>query len=155
MLSETLGTKFSEISNEIHTCSFKKTHFKISPANWRSFCTGIDELTLYEHSFIFFSASDASANWFAFKRLVVNNIYCHRTNQPSGGHVWVTANCPLMNMLWVLVNNSLCGMMASVVLWSLINRCTFSNTALYKTHVWIMPQTGIKIRFNIAQEVWS
>ena len=33
-----LGTKFNEISIEIHTFSFKKMHLKMSSAKWRPFC---------------------------------------------------------------------------------------------------------------------
>ena len=38
-----LGTKFSEISSEIHTFSFKqKRHLKVSSATWWSFCLGLN-----------------------------------------------------------------------------------------------------------------
>ena len=39
-----LGTKFSEISIEIHTFSFNKMHLKMS-VKWRPFCLGLNELT--------------------------------------------------------------------------------------------------------------
>ena len=44
-----LGTNFSEILTEIHTSSFKKTHFKMSYANWRSFCIGFNVLNVFVH----------------------------------------------------------------------------------------------------------
>ena len=40
-----LGTKFNEISIEIHTFSFKKMHLKMSSAKWRPFCLGLNVLT--------------------------------------------------------------------------------------------------------------
>ena len=39
-----LGTNFSDVFIEIHTLSFKKTHFKMSPAKRRSFCCGLNVL---------------------------------------------------------------------------------------------------------------
>ena len=44
-LIRTLGTNFSEILNEIHTSSFRKMHVKMSPAKWRLFCLGLNEIT--------------------------------------------------------------------------------------------------------------
>ena len=44
LLIEPLGTNFSEISNEIHTFSFKKMHLKMSSAKWRPFCLGLNVL---------------------------------------------------------------------------------------------------------------
>ena len=41
-----LGTKFSEIVNVIHTFSLKKMHLIISSGKWRSFCLGLNVLTL-------------------------------------------------------------------------------------------------------------
>ena len=38
LLIRTLGTNFSEILSKIHTFSFKKNHFKMSSAKWRSQC---------------------------------------------------------------------------------------------------------------------
>ena len=40
------GTNFSEILIGIHTFSFKKIHLKMSSAKWRSFCLGLNVLTL-------------------------------------------------------------------------------------------------------------
>ena len=45
LLIQPLGTKFSEILIEIYTFSFKKMHFKMSSAKWRSFCLGLNVLT--------------------------------------------------------------------------------------------------------------
>ena len=42
-----LGTNFSEILIKIETCSFKKTHLKVSSAKWRPFCLGLNVL-IYE-----------------------------------------------------------------------------------------------------------
>ena len=39
-----LGTNFSEILIEIHTCSFKKMHMKMSSGKWRPFCLGLNVL---------------------------------------------------------------------------------------------------------------
>ena len=39
-----LGTNFSEILMKIYLFSFKKMHLKISSANWRPFCLGLNEL---------------------------------------------------------------------------------------------------------------
>ena len=41
-----LGTNFSDILIEILTFSFKKMHLKMSSAKWRSFCLGLNELSL-------------------------------------------------------------------------------------------------------------
>ena len=41
-----LGTNFSDILIGIQTCSFKKTHLKMSSAKWRSFCLGLNVLKL-------------------------------------------------------------------------------------------------------------
>ena len=42
LLIGSLGTNFSEISIEIHTFSFKKTHFKLFSGKWRPFCLGLN-----------------------------------------------------------------------------------------------------------------
>ena len=39
-----LSNKIIEIVIKFHTFSFKKMHLKISPAKWRPFCTGGDDL---------------------------------------------------------------------------------------------------------------
>ena len=44
-LIRTLGTNFSEILNEIHAFSFRKTHLKMSSAKWRPFCLGLNVLS--------------------------------------------------------------------------------------------------------------
>ena len=41
-----LGTNFSEILIEIYTFSFKKMRFKLSSGKWRTFCLGLNVLTL-------------------------------------------------------------------------------------------------------------
>ena len=41
-----LGTKFNEISIEIHTFSFKKMHLKMSSAKWRPFFLGLNVLSM-------------------------------------------------------------------------------------------------------------
>ena len=41
-----LGTNFSEILIEIHAFSFKKMRLKVSSANWRPFCIGLNELRI-------------------------------------------------------------------------------------------------------------
>ena len=41
-----LGTKFNEISNEIHTFSFKKMHLNRSSAKWRPFFLGLNVLSM-------------------------------------------------------------------------------------------------------------
>ena len=46
LLTEPLGTKFSETLIGIQTFSFKKMHLKMSSAKWRPFCLGLKELTL-------------------------------------------------------------------------------------------------------------
>ena len=40
-----LGTKFNEISIEIHTFSFKKMHLKMSSAKWHPFCLGLNVIS--------------------------------------------------------------------------------------------------------------
>ena len=45
LLIRTLGTNFSEISNEICTFSLRKMHLKIS-AKWRRFCLSLNVLTV-------------------------------------------------------------------------------------------------------------
>ena len=40
-----LGTNFREISIKILAFSFKKMHLKVSSANWRPFCLGLNVLT--------------------------------------------------------------------------------------------------------------
>ena len=44
LLIRPLGTKFSEISIEILTFSFKKMRLKLSSAKWRPFCLGLNVL---------------------------------------------------------------------------------------------------------------
>ena len=39
-----LGTNFSEILGVIHSFSFSKMHLKMSPAKWRLFGLGLNEL---------------------------------------------------------------------------------------------------------------
>ena len=46
LLTEPLGTKFSEILIGIQTFSFKKMRLKMSSAKWRPFCLGLNDLTL-------------------------------------------------------------------------------------------------------------
>ena len=41
----TFRTHFSEIVSEIHTFSFKKTHFKMSSGKWWPSCLGLNVLT--------------------------------------------------------------------------------------------------------------
>ena len=41
-----LGTNFNETSIEIHTFSFKKIHLKLSSGKWRTFCLGLNVLTV-------------------------------------------------------------------------------------------------------------
>ena len=50
LLTEPLGTNFSELLIEIITFSFKKMHLKMSSGNWRPFCLGLNELTHYRDS---------------------------------------------------------------------------------------------------------
>ena len=45
LLTGPLGTNFSEILIGIQTFSFMKMHLKMSSANWRPFCTGLNVLT--------------------------------------------------------------------------------------------------------------
>ena len=45
-LIESMGINFSDILIEIKTFPFKKIHLKISSAKWRSFCFGLNVLTL-------------------------------------------------------------------------------------------------------------
>ena len=40
-----LGTKFNEISIEIHSFSFKKMHLKMSSAKWGPFCLGLNVIS--------------------------------------------------------------------------------------------------------------
>ena len=49
MLIGPLGTKFNEISIEIHIFSFKKIHLKLSSGKWRPFCLGLNVLNSYHH----------------------------------------------------------------------------------------------------------
>ena len=41
------GTNFNETSIEFHTFSFKKIHLKLSSGKWRSFCFGLNVLTMW------------------------------------------------------------------------------------------------------------
>ena len=45
LLIEPLRIKFSEISIEIHTFSFKEMHLKMSSGKWLPFCLGLNVLT--------------------------------------------------------------------------------------------------------------
>ena len=47
LLNGTLGTNFGEILGEIHSFSFSEMHLKMSPAKWRLFGLGLNELTSY------------------------------------------------------------------------------------------------------------
>ena len=49
LLIRSLGTNFSEILSEIHTCSFQKMHLKTSSAKWRPFCLGLNVLSITFH----------------------------------------------------------------------------------------------------------
>ena len=44
LLIWTIGTNFNEMLIEIHTFSVKKIHLKMSSANWRPFCLGLNVL---------------------------------------------------------------------------------------------------------------
>ena len=44
-----LGTNFNETSIEIHTFSLKKIHLKLSSGKWRSFCLGLNMLSVIRH----------------------------------------------------------------------------------------------------------
>ena len=48
LLIEPLGTSVNEISIEIQTFSFKKTHLKTSSAKWRPCCLGLNVLSLIQ-----------------------------------------------------------------------------------------------------------
>ena len=64
LLIRTLGTNFSEILSEIHSFSFKKMHLKMSSAKWRLFCLGLNELTVENLLFVYFSRyMDLSLNY--------------------------------------------------------------------------------------------
>ena len=43
-----LGTNFSEISIKIDTFSVMKTHLKMSPGRWQTFCLGLSVLIQYQ-----------------------------------------------------------------------------------------------------------
>ena len=43
------GTNLSEVSNELHTFSFKKMHLNVSSVKWQPFCLGLNELTPSNH----------------------------------------------------------------------------------------------------------
>ena len=45
LLTEPLGTNFSEMLIKIHTFLFKKMHFKMSSGKWRPFCLSLNVLT--------------------------------------------------------------------------------------------------------------
>ena len=81
LLIRTLRTNFSEIRNEIHSFSFKKTHFKMSSAKWRLSRLGLNELIL-----------DYSRR-------------CADTTPPySFVHLWsecYTVLCPLLALYWL------------------------------------------------------
>ena len=47
LLTEPLGTSFSEILLEIHTFSFKKIHLKMSSGEWRPSCLGLSVLMIF------------------------------------------------------------------------------------------------------------
>ena len=46
LLIRPLGTNFNEILIEIHIISFKKIHLKMSSGKWRTFCLGLNVLTM-------------------------------------------------------------------------------------------------------------
>ena len=52
LLIRTLRTHFSEIVSEIHTFSFKKTHFKMSSGKWRPSCLGLNVLKAKCHRWL-------------------------------------------------------------------------------------------------------
>ena len=47
LLFGTLGTNFSKILIECHSCSFKKMHMKMSSGKWRPSCLGLNVLIGY------------------------------------------------------------------------------------------------------------
>ena len=49
LLIRPLGTKFNEISIEIHTFSFTLVHLKMSSGKWQPFCLGFDALIRKTH----------------------------------------------------------------------------------------------------------
>ena len=49
LLIGALGAKFNQILIAVHTCSFKKMHFKLSSAKWLPFCLGLNVWTMYCH----------------------------------------------------------------------------------------------------------
>ena len=48
LLIEPLGTKFSEISIEVHAFSFKKLQFKMLSGKWRPSCIGLKVLIFHQ-----------------------------------------------------------------------------------------------------------
>ena len=49
LLIEPFGTKFSEISIEIHIFVFKKMHLKMSSGKWQPFCLSLSMLKHFEY----------------------------------------------------------------------------------------------------------
>ena len=48
LLTEPLGTNFSDILIEIHTFSFKRMRLKVSSAKWQKFCLSLNVLRVKE-----------------------------------------------------------------------------------------------------------
>ena len=73
----TFGTNLSEILFEIYTFLFKKMHFKMSSGKWRSYCLGLNMLTLltdYTPVYCMWKIPKAKQDLSSAFRLEFNNI---------------------------------------------------------------------------------
>ena len=73
LLIPPLGTKFSEISIEILTFSFKKTHLKLSAAEWRPFRLGLNVLKIHYTDVTWASWHLISQATWLFVQQIINN----------------------------------------------------------------------------------
>ena len=99
LLSELLGSNFSEILIEIHTFSFTKMHLKMSSGKWRTFCLGLNVLKCAILQSIWgiciFSISWEIALWWmtldpiSEKSILVQVMaWCHKTTSQYLNQCW-------------------------------------------------------------------
>ena len=79
LLTEPLGTNFSEILIKIHTFSFKKMHLKMSSGNWWPFCLGLSLLITHSPYIIFYVTATFAQQIFLLKghRHYQSTFDCH------------------------------------------------------------------------------
>ena len=82
------GTNFSEILIKTQYFSFTKMHLKISPAKWRPYCPGEDELTHDLSDTIWWHRSGTTLAQVTAWCLMAPNHYLYQCWLPMGGVLW-------------------------------------------------------------------